>query len=231
MKAMTCKSLGLNVNLSVPATYAEFDSLAKKENAALDEAIKNVVYRGTLAEFRDVLLHGRKADTEKGITAITGMDDLFKAERKTKPVLDKAGAVKKNAKGEELTAYDETEEEFFDRIVAANSITEADQQKLADVVASQLVFDPSATERKPAAPKKLAAKYVENAKKLIAGGKIDELNKRLSKAINKTFTPVTTLTDGQTQEQLDAANAETLGWLVKEFVEWNEAQTMAKLVA
>lgn len=217
---MQCKSLGLVVNLSVPATYEEFDTLAKKTGAALDEAIKNVVYRGTLAEFRDVLLHGRKADTATGTTAIAGMDDMFKAERKTKPVLDKAGAPKKTAAGVEITAYDETEEEFFDRIVAANSITEADQQKLADIVSSQLVFDPSATERKPSLPKKLAAKYSENAKKLIDGGKVDALNTRLQKSINKTFTATGDATK----------DIEVLGWLVKEFVEWNEQQTMAKLV-
>jgi hypothetical protein len=92
-------------------------------------------------------------------------------------------------------------------------------QALADEVASKVVFDASARERKPAAPKKLAAKYVDHAKKLIAGGKIDELNRRLAKSIGKEFT----LTGDE------AADSTALGWLVKEFVEWNEAQTIAKL--
>ena len=221
MKTQTFKSLGLVVNLQVPSTYAEFDQLAKKEGAALDEAIKNVVYRGSLAEFRDVLLHGQKANPDTGTVAVTGMDDIFKMERQTEPVKDKEGKIKTNAKGEEITKYSETEDEFFSRIVATHKVSEQDQQALADTVSSAITFDPSATERKPAAPKKLAAKYLENAKKLLAGGKIDELNKRLSKSINKQFS-----TSGDATKDADA-----LGWLVKEFVEWNEAQTMAKLVS
>ena len=225
MKVQTFKSLGLNVNLSVPTDHAEFDTLAKKQGACVEEAVRNVVYRGSLAEFRDVLLHGRDEvkSTDGTVTqkAIEGLDSIFKMERAVKPVLDKENKPKKNSKGEELTAYAETEEAFFDRIVATHKITEADQQKFANIVASQLVFDPSATERKPAAPKKLAAKYSENAKKIIAGGQIDKLNQRLHKAIGKQFTAT-----GE-----EAKDIESLGWLIKEFVEWNEQQTINKLVS
>jgi hypothetical protein len=223
MKTATFKSLGLTVTLSVPNTASEFDSLAKRDGACLDEAVRNVVYRGSLAEFRDVLLHGRKASADGTQAAIVGMDEIFKMERETVPVLDDKGNPKKNAKGEELSVYskDDSEEKFFKRIVASHNISEADQQKLADVVSAALVFDPSAAERKPAAPKKLAAKYMENAKKLIAGGKVEELNKRLHKQLGKTFTAT----------GVAEADVESLGWLVKEFVESVEAQTMAKLVA
>ena len=221
MKKATFKSLGLVVELNVPSSASEFDQLARKEGACVDEAVRNVVYRGCLAEARDILLHGQKADAETGAVAITGMDDMFKMERGTEPVLDKDGKPKKNAKGEELTKYSETEEDFFKRIVATHNVTEADQQSLMSTVCAAITFDPSATERKPAVPKKLAAKYVENAKKLLAGGKIEELNKRLHKTIGNVFTA----TGDETKD------AEALGWLVREFVEWNEAQTMAKLVS
>lgn len=225
MKTTTFKSLGLNVNVSVPSDATEFDSLAKKSGACVEEAVRNVVYRGTLAEFRDILLHGRKVvtatDTTPAVEGITGMDEMFKIERKTKPTLDKDGKPKKNAAGEELTAYDESEQEFFDRIVATHGITATDQQKLADVVNAALTFDPSASERKPAAPKKLPAKYSDIAKKILEGGKIDALNTKLNKALSKSFTAT-----GDT-----AKDVESLGWLVKEYSDWNEQQSMNKLVA
>lgn len=215
MKTTTFKSLGLNVNLNVPSTSDEFDSLAKKAGACVEEAVRNVVYRGSLAEFRDVLLHG---DKDKNIT---GMDMLFNLERISEPVLDDKGVPKKDSKGVELTSYSESEGDFFKRIVATHKITEVDLQKLADVVNASLVFDPSAAERKPAQPKKLATKYSDIAKKLIAGGKIDELNKRFHKTIGKMFTA-----SGDKAKDIEA-----LGWLVKEFSEENERQAMAKLVA
>lgn len=225
MKTVINKSFGLNVTTSVPSTVEEFDSLAKRSGACLDEATKNVIYRGVLNDFRDVLLHGQPEvkDAAGNVTQIgvTGMDDLFKVERHSEEVKDKDGNVKKNAKGEPITSYVEKEQAFFDRIVTTHNVSPADQQKLADVVSSALTFDPSATERKPAGPKKLPAKYSDIAKKILEGGKIDALNTKLNKALNKSFTAT-----GD-----NAKDVESLGWLVKEYSDWNEQQSMNKLVA
>ena len=38
MKVQTFKSLGLNVNLSVPTDHNEFDTLAKKQGACVEYA-------------------------------------------------------------------------------------------------------------------------------------------------------------------------------------------------
>ena len=194
--------MGLTVNLSVPSTVEEFDSNAKLAGACLAEAINNAVYRGSLADFRSEFCDA--LETKYSINRKTEGTGKFRVEGEQK---------------EEILKYVETEGEFVVRVKAEDNISDADLQTLADEVASKIAFDASARERKPAAPKKLAAKYVEHAKKLIAGGKIDELNKRLHKSIGKEFT----------QTHNADADATTLGWLVKEFVEWNEAQTIAKL--
>ena len=86
MKTALFKSLGLNVNLSVPSTVEEFDSLAKNSGTCLIEAIRNVVYRGQLADFRSILLHGcdevkDEATGEIKTHAIKGMDELYGIER------------------------------------------------------------------------------------------------------------------------------------------------------
>lgn len=221
MQTATFKSLGLEVKIQVPSTADEFDALAKKTGACVMEAVRNVVYRGTLAEVRSVLLHGREADVEKNISEIKGMDKLFNMERETKPALDKEGKEKKDSDGNPVTVYKQTEEEFFIKICSTHNISEADQQKLMDNVTSQITFDPSATERKPSLPPKLSNKILEAAKALLNGGKLDELNKRFHKVIGKTFTAT-----GD-----EAKDVQALGMLVKEYAAENEKQLLSKLVS
>jgi hypothetical protein len=213
MKTIEYKSLGLSVKLSVPESVEEFDANAKKSGACLTEATNNVVYRGSLADFREKLCEKVEAD--------------YAIERATKDTGKKRKVEVKNADGttttteEAIVTYSESEAEFIKRVVADKNIKIEDLQPTADAIAAELVFDASATERKPSAPKKLAAKYVEDAKKVLASGNIDKVNVRMSGLINKTFTST-----GDADK-----DATALGWLIKEYAEALEAQTRAQLIS
>lgn len=200
MKTVEYKSLGLVVKVQVPSDVSEFDKLAKAEGACLKEATNNAVYRGYLGNFRNDLLHGREADVEAGIIAFQGLEQRFGVERQTKVTGQKKG-------GGDIVVYAETEEEYFNRVVAKKNISKADSQAMADELTAITPFDPSARERKAPVPTKVAEKWLVHARAIIAKGQIEELNKRLSKQIGKTF-----------EASGDAAKDEpVLGRLVKEF--------------
>lgn len=153
MKQKQYNSLGVTVNLNVPESVEEFDQNAKRIGACLDEAINNVVYRGSLAEFRDAFT--------------TKVEETHQVERKTE------STGKKDSDGNDIVKYAETEGEYIKRVCATKGIEAAQLQSLADEVAAGIVFDASATERKPAAPKKLAEDYKNVAIQLIDAGKVD----------------------------------------------------------
>jgi hypothetical protein len=56
METRNVNSLGYSYPVEVPSTYEEFDTMAGAKNAALGEAISNVIYRGTNADFRSAFL-------------------------------------------------------------------------------------------------------------------------------------------------------------------------------
>jgi len=216
MKVQQFKSMGLAVNLQVPSTVKEFDENAKKEGACLVEAINNVVYRGSLAEFRDLFLHGREADKEANppVTAIKGLEDVTKIARKTK------ATGKKDDKGNAIEVFDETEGEYFDRVCSQLKVEATHFQKLADEVAAALKFDASARERKPTGPKKLAAKYKDTAAAIMAGPNLKRFLTDLEKMVGVKWTAT-----GDKEK-----DTESLGWQVKAMIEYKEKQQLAALV-
>ena len=251
------KSLQMAVSFEVPATVDEFDTNGKKVGACLAEAINNVIYRGTLAKFRDRFLHGQKADTEKLIAAIEGVEARTGIERSSEPVLDKEKKpVVKD--GEPVTKYNESEADYYKRVLAtlveqgkyaSDEEALASFQSLADEVAVSIPFDASASEYKAAGPKKLAAKYKLTAARIIANNSIEKANANYLSKIGKTFTTTgdaTKLFKG-TYEELDPAtkkptgkaltvevsdkDAEALGWYLKEYQDWKSAQDLAETVA
>ena len=212
MKSQQFKSLGLVVNLNVPETVEEFDLNAKKSGRALAEAINNVVYRDCLAEFRDNFCEKLESSTSvERKTKDTGK------KRKVTSVVDGKEVITE----EPILIYAESEAEFVDRVIAEKQITRESLQDLATSVASGIVFDASATERKPAGPKKLAQKYLDDAKKALESGKLDTINARLKKNIGKEF-----VATGDAEKDVIQ-----MGTLIKEFADWNEAQTRNKLLA
>lgn len=162
MQTTQVRSLGYKaLPLSVPASVEEFDQLAKRSGAALDEANKNVIYRSTLAEFRDSFLHGYDAVKDEAGNVVTdgfeGIEKRTGIERKTKvkkpEVKDADGKVTQ----QEVLAFDETEEDYYDRVLASLvskgdyasiDAARASFEPLAIQVLGSIAFDPSKTERK-----------------------------------------------------------------------------------
>lgn len=144
------RSLGYEVEFSVPSSIEEFDQNAKRSGACLEEGIRNVVYRSTLADFRDQFVD--RVHNETGVE--------FK--------LEPSG--KKDDKGEEIMKWAETEDEYIARAAATKSVDRSSFQVLATEVASVIEFDASATERKAPGPKKLPQMYREPAENIINNG-------------------------------------------------------------
>lgn len=207
MKTQQFKTLGLPVNLSVPSTVEEFDANAKRTGACLEEATNNVIYRGSLAELRDLIIHGREEEKDASgkviVTAFKGLEDITGISRKTKKV--KSGKEQK-----EVEVYDETEGEYIDRVVATKKVELSSFQSHFDAAAALVEFDASARERKPAGPKKLAEKFKTIATEFLSGKKsLDKLNIAMQKSISKMFTKT-----GDTEKDTLA-----LGWLCKEYAD------------
>lgn len=222
MKVEKFKTLGIAIDRQVPSDAAEFDKLAGKVGACVDEAIANVTYRGDLAAIRELAIHGREAvpakDGQPAIPEFKGLEELLKKPRLTK-------MVKKGKKGEEkdVEVWDETEEEFIERLFGPTETWKDNPPKqLTDTINAASVacpFDPRQRERKPAGPKKLADKWKTTAADFISGKKsLPKLQAALAKMLNgKQFTPpVATPKD-------DPKNIEALGWLCKEYAEAQDA--------
>lgn len=198
MKTKTYNSLGLEVPFQVPESVEEFDANAKRAGACLDEAINNVIYRGSLAEFRDLFLHGRPAG--EGLPAFNGIDAITGIERKTK-------TVKKGDK--EAEEWDETEAEYFKRVCAQLGKEPKAFQDLANAAAALIAFDASARERKAPVPKKLSEEFKTAAKNALA--KYDD--GKITKNIRKYLPDVADFV--RTGDE--AKDIETLGWLLKAY--------------
>ena len=172
-KPMTVNSLGFDLVYQVPATIHDYDHLAKKEGAALESAILNVIYRSVFADFRYAFL--------EAVVNNTGI------ERPTKAVLNKDGSPKMEGEGDEKTpvvAFVNTEKVDFD-LICAKLVEEkkfasveaaaASFKDLAQSVIDAIAFDPSETERAPKGPKKVAKAYTTIAQKAHDTGKLESL--------------------------------------------------------
>jgi len=183
MKIVTFESLGLNVNLNVPADVAEYNALAPaRENAVLQDAISNVVYRSSLASFRKEFVLALSKETN--------------IPRQTKEV----PAGKPDAAGVQKTKLvpDETEKDYVDRVIASLALAEAKTedeirarfQPLADSIAAKLKFDPSedVSEGVAKKPTKESIALVAQLKK---DGKFDTARTKLAEQYNITPVPET----------------------------------------
>lgn len=173
-------------------------------------------------------------------------------ERRTKVKKAKDGSVKKNEAGEELTSYDEPEEQYYNRVlaglVAAKKFASEDAarehfQTLIASIAIDVPFDIMAGPREARGPKKLAAKYKLAAAKVIVAGKVDSLNANQLTNIGKSYSLTgdtakmfngTIPADGKsfttdTAFSVSDKDAEALGWLIKEWSDWRATQAMADI--
>ena len=199
MQSTTVKCLSFSgLNYDVPASVEEFDRLAGRSGAALDEANKNVLYRAVLNQARYGFLHGIEEDKEKGTAAIEGLAQLTGIERKikvTKPeVKDAEGKITQ----EEVTAWDETESTYEERVYAtlvsqgkfpSVEAAAANYKSLMQDVLNALPFDPKKQERQAAGPKKTPKTYFGIADALIerCAGSVEDAVARFNAKTGQTI--------------------------------------------
>lgn len=125
MKTRKQSTLGFTVGLSVPDSIAEFATLAGGENAVLEMAIDEEVFRGWLPVFRT-----------KFVTAL----EKSEADGGTGVARQVVGKGPKNKAGEQADLF-EKDTAYIKRVLA--SADKATLQKLAQSVADGIKFDPS----------------------------------------------------------------------------------------
>jgi hypothetical protein len=126
-----CKVLGLSATISVSENQDEFNLLAGSPDACHNEALNNVLYRGVYPELRAKLSEKLEAETE----------------------------VPRGSKTNEAgkSTYIETEQTYYNRLIANGHVTEERAQELMDEVSLEVVFDPSPSRRRSGAPKEIVA--------------------------------------------------------------------------
>jgi hypothetical protein len=179
MKELQFDSLGLKGKVQVPENAAEFDQLAKREGACVEEAVNNVLYRGVLADFRSAVVAELVKETNKPLN--------------TKPHPDG----KKDTAGNILQVVDETEAKYINRVAAELGKNVSDFQYLADRVmelkdetgAPVVAFDPTQRERKAPVAAGPTKQDIANAQALIGAGreKFDKALARVSAITGKTY--------------------------------------------
>jgi hypothetical protein len=134
MKVRTQETLGMTINLLVPESVEEFDTMAKFEGACLQAGIDQIVFHDTLGTIRPAFIKLLAGEGEEG-----------KALRELYPNLPTRQVVSKGpkpARGEAPDIY-EKDTVFLTRVKASNVIPPADLQALLQKVADANPFDPS----------------------------------------------------------------------------------------
>lgn len=180
MQSATIRCLSFNdLSYSVPSTVEEFDKLAQRSGAALDEANKNVLYRAVLNQARYGFLHGIEEvkDGENVIqSVIVGLEESTGIERKTKVTKPEVKDADGKITQEEVTIWAETESDFEDRVYAtlvkdgkfpSIEAAAASYRSLMQDVLNALPFDPKKQERQTSGPKKTPKTYFGIADALI----------------------------------------------------------------
>lgn len=250
MQEVKLKSLGMEGTGQEPSTVEEFDAIAKKVGTCLTRAREYVRFHITLGDVRSIFLHGQEgkpeADGKPAVEEVIGVEDLTKIPRNTVPVLKEGKAVVKD--GEPVVEYDESEKLYFNRVIATlvkdgkhadEDEARASFQELFDQAIKVVGFPAEASERKPTGPKRLPAKYKISAAITIALGNVEKVN-TLMAPIKKTFTASgddtkkfagkATLPNGkEVNYDVSDKDAETLGWLLKEYQDYRTTQELASM--
>lgn len=138
----TNTTLDCTFPVKVPSTADEFDQLAGRKGACVEEAIRNIIYRSVNHEFRAKLC--AKLEEHTGIpreTKTTGEGDSAKTE------------------------YTETEKKYKARLIIDGHVDQETCQIFANEIAKEIKFDPSPSKRRGGPTKEIqvAAESILNA--------------------------------------------------------------------
>lgn len=188
MKKAIFSSLGIDITISVPETIDEFNALdTTRPNAALDESINNVIYRDTLADFRDIF----SAAVAKETTIARKQEQ----KKDSKGVLVTEKVKVKNEDGTEseteqpVMVDTETDAKYFSRVCSELGVEPTAFQTLAEKIAADLKFNPQATERATKQPSKVAEVYLKAARDIIAKGVQQAVALKLAELVGAAVEP------------------------------------------
>jgi hypothetical protein len=183
MKESNVNSLGYDLKVLVPDSVEEYDRLARKDGACFESATNNVLYRSTLAKFRDALCQAIENNT--GIA------------RETEPT----GRFEKDDEGKDtdtpVLRYVETEAVFFKRVCAtlaaegkfpSPEAAAASFADLAQETISGIAFNPSERERAVSGPKTVAKQYTKLAQEWVDAGQADRRVAQFKEKLGATWT-------------------------------------------
>lgn len=154
--------LDFTLPVTVPDTTEAFDKLAGKPNAALNEAISNVLYRSWNAEFRQTFLERMEKESQ-----IAWPVDQAKTDAQDAP---------KDANKSKPTIYIPQGDYF--KLLKAKGFTVEQMNPIAQDVASKIEFDPSASARGGG---KIGKEFLAAADDMLADANRDKLATRLGK--------------------------------------------------
>ena len=125
-------TLDLTFPVTVPKTASAFDRMAGRTGACVEEAVRNVIYRGVNHDFRAALCERLEAETGEP--------------RKSH----------EEGEGEKKrTVYDETEKQYKARLIVEGHTDDEQCQLFANEIGKTIVFDPSPSSRSKKAPKEI----------------------------------------------------------------------------
>lgn len=227
-------------------SQAEVDAAAKETPPKTLSVIKGVEadVEEMTADLTDVASLGMKYASDGEVASSFA--------RRVKVSKNKKGEVRKDESGNEITTFDEPEEQYYNRVlaglVAAKKFASEDAARAhfdptIKQIALEVPFDIMAGPREARGPKKLAAKYKLTAAKIIVAGTLDSFNTNQLTAIGKSYTLTNDETkmfegvipaDGKrfttdTNFKVSDKDAEAIGWLVKEWSDWKAQQAQNEL--
>lgn len=228
MKEILQDSLGFKIPIRIYESVEEADSAAGKAGAVLEEANKNLIFRGVLPEGRALIAEAVESLTGIVREVVPIMKDV--KDPKTNEV-SSVQATTKDDEGNEVpaTKYKLSEADYVDAAIAEWLQGDATRKKeglegdiQAFVRASNngagLAVDIKRAERKPPGPKTLAKKYIEKGQEIITGGKVAGFIKLYQSVFSKD--PDLLGKDGN-------PDASKIGWELKALLAERERQSMA----
>ncbi len=195
MKPVKMDSLGVKCTILAYESVAELVAAAGGEEQALERINRDLAYRGPHADFREEF--------------VLRVEEATGIERKLVPT------GKKDAKGQDIMEFGETEGRYMAGVLAQKGLKDATSfQSIADGITGikddkgvehPLAVDIKAAEHKPKAPAKLGKRFLDYAKQIIAKGNAQ----KVVDFIQKETGTVVVLTGDPTKD------AEALGWGMK----------------
>jgi len=184
MKSYTNTTLGFSLNISVPSDASEFDQLAGRVGACVEEANANIIYRGWNAAFREAFA-----------------DALIKSTGIKRRLDEKAMAKASKRKDGSTPEIFESAGSYFEFVKATEGKETVAYQDLAIEVAKSIAFDPKPAQRTGRVSKELIAA----AESIIAKG-ADALEKVIGR-LNERNGLNLTLSDDLTIDVEELARA------------------------